>query len=364
MHCASLGEFEQGRPLLERLKAEYPQLPVIITFFSPSGYEIRKNYAGADSVFYLPIDSRAHASRLLDTFNPALVIWIRYEFWYHYLTEIKNRKIPLLLVSAVFREEQPFFKWYGSLWRKMLSNFTCLFVQNESSLELIQNLRLSLPVSKSGDTRFDRVYSQSKDGLPIPGIEEFCKGKQVIVAGSTWEEDEDEWVHYVNSHPQTVFIIAPHVVDREHISSLSSRFPRSITYSQLMKLNTVKQGHVLIIDNIGMLSSLYRYADIAYVGGGFGDDGLHNILEAAAYGKPVIIGPEFERHYEAKELLEKGGLFSIRNALELEALLNELFNNSAKLESAGNAAKEYIWENLGATDKILAFVQENRLLTR
>jgi 3-deoxy-D-manno-octulosonic-acid transferase len=364
MHCASLGEFEQGRPLLEKLKQQHPGLPIILTFFSPSGYEIRKNYQGADAVHYLPMDSPTHAAMLLDRFNPALVLWIKYDFWYFYLQEISKRKIPLLLVSAVFRNEQPFFKWYGSLWRQILLQFTKLFVQNDESEELIKKLHLHLNVSKSGDTRFDRVSSIAEAPKPVEGLKDFCNERKVIVAGSTWEEDEDEWLHYVNSHPQIVFIIAPHVVDREHISNLSSRFPKSITYSQLMTLPTLNQGHVLIIDNIGMLADLYQYADITYVGGGFGDNGLHNILEAAAYGKPVIIGPEYERHYEAAEMLEKGGLFLIRNALELERLLEELFTDEKKRLMAGIAAKEYVQNNKGATDRILEYIQENRLLIR
>jgi len=364
MHCASLGEFEQGRPLLEKLKQQHPDFPVILTFFSPSGYEIRKHYPGADAVFYLPEDSPANAARLLDRFNPALILWIRYDFWHFYLNEISKRKIPLLLVSAVFRKDQPFFKWYGSLWRRMLCSFTKLFVQNDNSEKLLTKLQLPVSVSKSGDTRFDRVAMIVSERNSVAGVEDFCKGRKVIVAGSTWEEDEDEWVHYVNSHPQIAFIVAPHVIDREHISNLSSRFPKSITYSQLMTLHTLNHGHVLIIDNIGMLSALYQYADITYVGGGFGDDGLHNILEAAAYGKPVIIGPEYDRHYEAVEMLEQGGLFSIQNALELENLLDELFSDGEKRMGAGKSAKEYVEKNKGATGKILDYIQENRLLTR
>lgn len=362
MHCASLGEFEQGRPLLEALKSDYPQHRIVITFFSPSGYEVRKNYRGADAVIYLPMDSHRNAVRFLDMVKPDLVIWIRYEYWYHYLLEIKKRNIPLLLVSAVFRPDQPFFKWYGSLWRKILRSFTHIFVQNEESMKLLEARFGELPVSLTGDTRFDRVSDIAGQWTEVPGIRNFCLDKKVIVAGSTWEEDEEEWVHYVKAHPEIRFLFAPHLVDEGNIREVCGRFKGSIRYTDLVKQNN-SDANVLIMDNIGMLSRLYQYADITYVGGGFGGSGLHNILEAAVYGKPVIIGPVHEKHYEAGEMIAAGGAFSVRNALELEQLMDAMLQDQEKKAKAGLAAGDYVKQKRGATPRIMNHVREKRLLT-
>lgn len=361
MHCASLGEFEQGRPLLEKLRKDFPGYDVVITFFSPSGYEVQKNYSGADAVFYLPTDSPSHAKKFIDQLNPALVLWVKYEYWYHYLLELKKRNIPTVLVSGAFREDQPFFKWYGKLWREMLSCFVHSFMQNETSKTLLENIGVK-NVSVSGDTRFDRVITIAGNFEPVPLIKEFCGNDKVMVAGSTWEDDEAEMVHYVKTTPGIKFIIAPHEIDKENLRDVKKEFTGSVFYSELT-IDTVQNTHTVIIDNIGMLSRLYQYADITYVGGGFGYTGLHNILEAAVYGKPVIFGPETDRNLEAQELVECGGGIIIRNALELEETFTLLLQNEDELKKRGEAAKNYVYSNAGATQKIVEYIHENRLLT-
>jgi 3-deoxy-D-manno-octulosonic-acid transferase len=366
MHCASLGEFEQGRPLLETLKKSFPTHKILLTFFSPSGYEIRKDYNGADYIFYLPMDSVSNARQLLDLAKPQLVLWVKYEYWHYYLHEIKRRRIPLLLISGAFREGQVFFKNYGSFHNRMLSCFSHLFVQSEESKKMLGTIGFSENVTVSGDTRFDRVINIAENFQPIPFIDSFIREQQVIVAGSTWEEDEEELDHYANTHPEIKFIIAPHEIDEEHLLDVEKLFQQSIRYSK-WKEDTVSSAgiskNVLIIDNIGMLASLYHYATITYVGGGFGDDGVHNVLEAAVYGKPVIFGPVYEKFREAMELEDAEGAFSIENALELEDVLNKLLTNTDECNRAGDASKNYVYSNKGATEKIISFIQENRLLT-
>ncbi len=363
MHCASLGEFEQGRPLLEQLRTANPHIRVVISFFSPSGYEIRKNYTGADLVVYLPADRPGNVRKFLDLVSPTLVLWIRYEFWHNYLREIKKRNISLLLVSALFRENHIFFRSFGGFWRDTLKCFTHVFVQNEDAADLLKEIGFERNVTVSGDTRFDRVSEIAGAFQPVTGIETFCRGRQVLVAGSTWREDEEEFVHYVRVNKQTAFIIAPHEVDTENIHDIQKLFPGSVKYSEFRNNLEATEAHVLVIDNIGMLSRLYHYADITYVGGGFGDDGLHNILEAAVYDKPVLFGPVHQKHYEAVEMIEAGGAFGVKNALELEAALNRLFANREELQAAGNAAGQYVRVNKGATEKIMDYIERNRLCT-
>jgi 3-deoxy-D-manno-octulosonic-acid transferase len=295
--------------------------------------------------------------------KPELVLWVKYDFWYYYLTELKIRNISVLLISAVFRDDQVYFRGYGGLWRKMLSCFSMVFVQNKSSEDILRRHLSHIPVSCSGDTRFDRVTAISESRKEIENIREFCKGRKVFVAGSTWEDDEEEMMHYSKNHPEIVFIIAPHLVDAANIAEVKKRFPRAVCYSQLPGTENTAEKNVLIIDNIGMLARLYHYADITYVGGGFGNDGIHNILEAAVYGKPVIIGPVYEKFFEAVELIECGGGFSIQNALELESLLDDLFNDNDKIERAGKASLEYVKNNTGATARIMRHIQEKRLLS-
>ena len=378
MHCASLGEFEQGRPLIEKIRSEYPGYKIVITFFSPSGYEIEKNYKGADHVFYLPADSASNAKKFIELINPKLVLWIKYEYWHYYLHELKKKNIATLLVSGYFRKDQRFFKWHGKFWRDMLTCFTYYFLQNEESKNLLENINIK-NVMVSGDTRFDRVKTVAENFTDVPYIKEFCGESKVFVAGSTWEDDEAEMIHYAKANSHIKFIIAPHEVDKENIRDVKKKFANSILYSELLnvkgEMSNVKtetpshvsrltfHGNCLIIDCIGILSRLYKYADITYVGGGFGYDGLHNILEAAVYGKPVIFGPEFERNFEAQELTECGGGITIDNALGLEKILTHLFNNEDELKQRGAAAKNYVYSNAGATKKIMEYIQEKRLLT-
>ena len=380
MHCASLGEFEQGRPLLEKLRQQYPAATIILTFFSPSGYQVMKDYNGADYVFYLPMDGKTNAVKMIDTIQPSLVLWVKYEFWYFYLTELKKRNIPVLMVSGLFRQQQPFFKWYGAIWKKMLLSFTYFFVQNKKSLELLQTVGISSNVSITGDTRFDRVIEIVEKFQPLPHIEKFCGDSKVIVAGSTWEEDEEEWTHYVKSHPEIKFIFAPHEINVENLKDVKREFPGAVFYSDFIAaidnppphVEPVygydppllpQSSHLLIIDNIGMLSKLYHYADIAFVGGGFTEYGIHNVLEAAVYGKPVIHGPVYQKFAEAVELVELGAGIPISNALELEKVLNELWNDEALLKTKSESARKYVYSKAGATEKIMKYIQENRLLT-
>jgi 3-deoxy-D-manno-octulosonic-acid transferase len=363
MHCASLGEFEQGRPLLEEIRRAYPSYRIVVTFFSPSGYEIRKNYSGADAVLYLPMDGKHPAAKFIDTIQPSLVLWIKYEYWYHYLAELKKRDIPVLLISGIFRESQPFFKSYGGIWKEMLHAFRHLFVQNAASLELLQREGLAAAATVSGDTRFDRVIAIAERAEEVPLARHFCGNNKVVVAGSTWIEDEMELVHYVHAHPEIKFIIAPHEVDKENLADVKKEFKNAIFYSALQGDEKLPARiNVLIIDNIGMLSRLYRYADVTYVGGGFNKSGIHNVLEAAVYGKPVLFGPVYKKFAEARGLVAGGGAFSIDNAPALERLLNELFNEEDKLARSSSAAKDYVYRHRGATGKIMHYIAENRLL--
>ena len=369
-HCASLGEFEQARPLIELIRNQFPGNKILLTFFSPSGYEIRKNYPIADYISYIPMDGLLNAQKFLGIVQPSLVIWVKYEYWHYYLAEIKKRNIPLLLVSGIFREGQPFFSWYGGLHRKMLSCFTWLFVQNDASKRLLGTIGLTENVTVSGDTRFDRVIEIASQFQQISTIDKFVNNKTVIVAGSTWQEDEEELDHFANFHPGIKFIIAPHEIDEEHLKDIEKLYHRSVRYSVFEK-NTTDEGwlpesnkaNVLLIDNIGMLASLYQYATIAYLGGGFGDDGVHNVLEAAVYGKPVIFGPVYEKYAEATGLVDCGAAFPVENTLELEKTLDNLLKNDSAYREACSAAREYVYANRGATEKITSFIQEKRLLT-
>jgi 3-deoxy-D-manno-octulosonic-acid transferase len=363
MHCASLGEFEQGRPLLEMIRRQYPDTRILLTFFSPSGYEVRKNYSGADHVAYLPMDSKKTAREFLDIIQPSLVLWVKYEYWYYFLVELKKRSVPTLLVSGIFRDDQPFFKWYGRLHRYMLESFSHFFVQTTDSKALLEKIGFAKNVTVSGDTRFDRVIEIAEQFIAIPLVDNFCGTHPVIVAGSTWTEDEEELDHYANTNQHIRFIIAPHEVHEEHIKQIERLFKNTIRYSQLEAAGNADNKNVLIIDNVGMLSKLYKYATITYVGGGFGDDGVHNVLEAAVFGKPVVFGPEYDKYVEAEELVDAGGGFPIENALELEQKLNSLLNDQAQYEASCVAARNYVYSKKGATKSILQYVQEKRLLT-
>jgi 3-deoxy-D-manno-octulosonic-acid transferase len=349
-HFASLGEFEQGRPVLEKLKSIHPQQKIVVTFFSPSGYEVRKNYALAD-VFYLPLDTASNAKKFIDIVNPKLAIFTKYEFWFHYFKELHNRKIPLYLISGIFRPDQTFFKGYGRFYRGMLKFVTHFFVQNEESVALLKSIGIN-QVSLSGDTRFDRVYENAQNPKKIAEIEAFCDGQPVFIAGSTWPEDEKLLVALAEKYPDWKFIIAPHEIGQSHIQEIESLFPQVIKFSVFKSQVSNLESQILIIDNIGMLSSLYQYAKVAYIGGGFGA-GIHNTLEAAAFGLPVIFGPKYDKFQEAKDLIEIGAARSIGTSAELLAAFDHFQSN----EKAATAAKNYVTEKKGATEMIVGFLR-------
>jgi 3-deoxy-D-manno-octulosonic-acid transferase len=364
MHCASLGEFEQGLPIVEQLKLQQPDTKFLITFFSPSGYEVRKNYQGADWIFYLPMDSDKNAKRFYDIVKPSLVLFVKYEFWFYYLQEAKQRQIPLLLVSGIFREDQVFFKRYGGFYRKMLQSFSYCFVQNQASADLLNSIGLT-NVSVSGDTRFDRVQAIANRFSPIQIIEDFIGNEPVIVAGSSWLEDDKELQHYVKKHPHIKFIIVPHDIQQSRIDECVGLYKNVVLYSDLVdsQQSTVdgQQPNILLINNIGLLSKLYHYAIICFVGGGFGDEGIHNVLEAAVYGKPVVFGPVYDKYIEAEELIDAGGGFTVDNALELEALFNELLADKTTYDKACANASRYVASKVGATEEIVGFIINSKM---
>ncbi|MFZ9660593.1 MAG: 3-deoxy-D-manno-octulosonic acid transferase [Chitinophagaceae bacterium] len=359
VHCASLGEFEQGRPIMERIKKEIPHAYLILTFFSPSGYEIRKDYAVADWVMYLPADTPGNAKKFLDLTNPQVAIFVKYEYWFNILKELKTRNIPCLMVSGIFFEKQFFFRWYGKWAQKFLHQFKMIFVQDLKSEKLLRSIGIHHTIL-AGDTRFDRVLNIAEQFTHIDEIRGFCNNHFTFVLGSTWDEDEDLWQQWIENHPEQRFIIAPHEVDERHIKGLQKRWKNCIRFSDLSTTKEHSNNHILIIDNIGMLSRLYQYANIAYIGGGFGD-GIHNTLEAAVYGKPVIFGPVHEIFTEAAGLVYAGAGFVVHNTKELENCLNGMMHDHKKLEYASNAATNYVKMHAGATQKILNYVQENLL---
>ena len=351
-HFASLGEFEQGRPVLEKLKTLYPAKKIVVTFFSPSGYEIRKNYALAD-VFYLPIDTQKNADRFIESINPEMAIFTKYEFWHFYFKGLKDRGIPLYIISGIFREKQAFFKWYGGFYRNMLKAVTYFFVQNEESENLLKSIGLN-NVVLSGDTRFDRVYENAQTPKHLPLIEQFIAGQPTLICGSTWPEDEKLLAVLPAQYPGWKLIIAPHEIHTGHIESIEKQFPvGSLRFSVLDSANkTPNANHqTLIVDNIGMLSALYQYGKVAYIGGGFGA-GIHNTLEAAAFGLPVIFGPKYDKFQEAKDLIAIGAAKSISSTAEL----TDAFNGFADNKNAAEAARKYVSDKKGATDQIISVI--------
>ncbi|HMK27432.1 MAG TPA: glycosyltransferase N-terminal domain-containing protein [Chitinophagaceae bacterium] len=376
MHCSSLGEFEQGRPLLEKMKIEYPGIHILLTFFSPSGYEAQKNYKGADWVFYLPMDSPANAKKFVTIINPRMAIIVKYDYWYYYVKAIKEKGIPLLLISALFSQDTAFFKWYGRLQRKMLRCFTHFFVQNDESKKLLGSLGYS-NVTVAGDTRFDRVIEIAEQWEPIPAIEQFIGNSKAIVAGSTWPEDEEVLQKVFASLPDKSLklIIAPHDISEKNIGSIKELFPKAILFSELKtgNLPTGQAGqqpvtsNCLIIDNIGMLSRLYKYGYVTYVGGGLRTMGVHNVLEAAVYHRIVLFGDYFRKYTEAVELvLSAGGIpFTDvkRDGMMLKELIEALLANNEEYNYRSKAAGDFVQSNKGATQKILQYIQEKRLLT-
>jgi len=359
VHAASLGEFEQGRPVLEAIRAQYPHCRILLTFYSPSGYEVRKNYQGADYVYYLPLDTPRNARDFLDIVHPDLVIFIKYEFWYHFLTALSKRQIPVLLISGIFRPNQLFFKPYGGMFRRLLRQFDWIFVQNQASLDLVRQLGIE-KASLAGDTRFDRVFALLNERVELAAIDTFINGRKAVIAGSTWEADEQVlsgWWN-ANAKPDRCLILAPHEIHQSHIKQVQSLFPGAVRYS------VGGQGDVLIIDNIGLLSLLYRYARVTFIGGGFGKDGIHNILEPATYSKPVVFGPVFHKYPEAAGLLAAGGGVTIADVSALTTVMESLLEDDAHCTQMGNAAGRFVAENKGATGKILAYIQEKRFFTK
>jgi len=345
-HFASLGEFEQGRPVLESLKAKNNDQKIIVTFFSPSGYEIRKNYALA-SVFYLPLDTTSNAKKFITLVNPKIAIFTKYEFWFHYFNALYKNQIPLYLISGIFRPNQSFFKWYGGFYRNILKCVNHFFVQNEESVLLLKSIGIN-KVNLSGDTRFDRVYENAQQPKKLKLIEQFCDTSKIFIAGSTWLPDEKLLVSLTKKYPDWKLIIAPHEIGQSHIQEIERLFPKAVKFSNLQPSTFKLQPSILIIDNIGMLSSLYQYAKMAYIGGGFGV-GIHNTLEAAAFGLPVIFGPKFDKFQEAKDLITIGAAKSIANADELITAFADFKTN----EKASAAARSYVEQKKGATEMII-----------
>ena len=357
-HAASLGEFEQGRPLMEKIRQEKPDYKILLTFFSPSGYEVRKDYPGADIICYLPFDHCWNARKFLLLVKPIMAIFIKYEFWMNYLNQLKRMHIPTYIISAVFRPSQVFFRWYGYRYRKILNNYDWFFVQDQHSSELLKRFDHH-NVSIAGDTRFDRVYEIFNQRKELPYIAKFLNltesGKDLaFVAGSTWMKDEDILIPYFNQHPEIKLIIAPHEINEQRIEALEKRLARPvIRYSQCPQTSesALRNAGCMIIDCFGLLSSIYRYGDWAYVGGGFGK-GIHNILEATVYGIPVLFGPRYRKFKEAKELIDCGGARTLKSEPEFSSLMNDFLSYSKLTQESGKSAKAYVIRNLGATLKI------------
>ena len=360
-HAASLGEFEQGKPVLDAFKKKYPQYKILLTFFSPSGYEIRKNYKQADFVFYLPIDTLQNTRKFIKIVNPEKAFFIKYEFWFNYLKTLKKAKIPIYFISSVFREEHHFFKWYGRWFRKQLKTITYFFVQNEKSKNLINSIGLS-NVIVSGDTRFDSVKELAKESKEFPLIEKFKNGNSLFIAGSTWPPDEDKIFHLINKNNKNLkFIIAPHETGEDRINSICKfKNDKTIKFSELSSAKLLDEeiinAKILIIDSIGILKHLYKYATITYIGGGFGAD-IHNIQEPVTFGKPVIFGPKYQKFEEAVDLVELGGAFTITNQQELIKIIEKLLNDEAFYNHCSDICKKYISSKLGATKRIIKKIQ-------
>ena len=350
-HCASLGEFEQGRPVIEGIRECMPDRKILLTFFSPSGYEKRKDYGCADYVMYLPLDTRRNARKMLDLLSLDMVLFIKYEFWYHFLKQLRSKEIPVYLASGNFRPDQLFFRWYGLWYRKFLDRFTHIFVQNQESAKLLAGIGQKC-VSIAGDTRFDRVYELQSTSYSHPAIEEFGKDSAIIVAGSTWEKDEQLLAFtYKELSEKVCWIIAPHELSEGHLRSLQERFPGSVRYTEL-EAGIPEDCRVILVDTIGKLSYLYRYGTLAYIGGGFGK-GIHNILEAATYGLPVIFGPEHSKFSEAKELTSLGGAFPINSEEELLFTIRQQLENPKLLKTTSQIASSFVSKRVGATSVIL-----------
>lgn len=357
-HAASLGEYEQGLPVIEKIKEKFPSHKIIITFFSPSGYEVRKNNTVADCTIYLPLDTRKNAQQFIELAHPELVFFIKYEYWPNYLNALKKRNIKTYLISGILRENQAFFQWYGGFYRKALNAFDFFFVQNESSKQLLQSLGHH-NVLVSGDTRFDRVSTILEKDNTLDFIAEFKDKKITIVVGSSWPKDEEIIAQYINeySNENIKFIIAPHNIKAEQIANLRTLITKPTVLFSEKEHQSLSDQHVFIIDTIGILTKIYSYADIAYVGGGFGNPGVHNILEPATFGIPIVIGPNYSHFAEATALVQAKGCISIKNKSELSLKFNELLNNIDIRKEKGEICKTFIQNNKGATKIILKQIQ-------
>lgn len=368
-HAASLGEFEQGRPLMERIRKDYPQYKILLTFYSPSGYEVRKNYEGADIICYMPVDTRLNAIRFLRLVRPVMAFFIKYEFWSNFLHILKHRNIPTYSVSSIFREDQVFFKWYGRNYAGVLKCFTRFFVQNEESKRLLEGIGITA-VDVVGDTRFDRVLQIKEAAKQLPICEAFRTGVassqsadvphhdfKVFVAGSSWPPDENIFIPFFNEHKDWRLLIAPHVIAEEHLKLILSliKGKKVVRYTQTTP-EEAAEADVLIIDCFGLLSSMYNYGDVAYIGGGFGV-GIHNTLEAAVWNMPVIFGPNNKKFQEAQGLLKSGGGFEINTYEDFSGLMSSLMNDETFMKQAGDKAGAFVAHLAGATDKVLASVK-------
>lgn len=368
-HAASLGEFEQGRPLMERIRKDYPQYKILLTFYSPSGYEVRKNYEGADIICYMPVDTRLNSIRFLRLVRPVMAFFIKYEFWSNFLHILKHRNIPTYSVSSIFREDQVFFKWYGRSYAGVLKCFTRFFVQNEESKRLLEGIGITA-VDVVGDTRFDRVLQIKEAAKQLPICEAFRTGVassqsadvphhdfKVFVAGSSWPPDENIFIPFFNEHKDWRLLIAPHVIAEEHLKLILSliKGKKVVRYTQTTP-EEAAEADVLIIDCFGLLSSMYNYGDVAYIGGGFGV-GIHNTLEAAVWNMPVIFGPNNKKFQEAQGLLKSGGGFEINTYEDFSGLMSSLMNDETFLKRAGDKAGAFVAHLAGATDKVLASVK-------
>ena len=349
-HAASLGEFEQGRPLIERIRAKYPRYGILLTFFSPSGYEVRKNYRGADVVCYLPFDKPRNVRKFLDIVNPCMAFFIKYEFWKNYLDELHRRRIPVYSVSSIFRRGQIFFKWYGGPYCNVLRNFDYLFVQNDRSKRYLAKIGINR-VTVVGDTRFDRVTDILEDHTDLPVVESFSRGAFTLFVGSSWQPDEDFIIPYFNKHPEMKMVLAPHEISEDRISGILAGLKRPAVRYTKTTPEEAAEAHCLIIDCYGILSKSYRFATVAYVGGGFGV-GIHNINEAAVYGIPVVFGPKYGKFKEARDLIALEGAFTVSGGDEYALVMNRLLSDGEYLKKHGEIAGGYIRDNLGATRRI------------
>ena len=359
-HCASLGEFEQGRPVMEVLKKEYPSYKILLTFFSPSGYEVRKNYEGADWIYYLPADTAANAQRFIDLVKPSLAVFVKYEFWFHYFSVLNSRQVPILSISTIFRKNQSFFKWYGKFYREILELVTHFFVQNQTSLQLLQSIGIH-HVTLAGDTRFDRVNQIAQTRKEFELVKLFKANSPVFVVGSCWNEDMEVLLPLINhpSYSSVKWIIAPHEIHSATMDRWKASINRSATYySELPHNKSINKSDILIIDNVGILSALYQYADFAWIGGAYGK-GLHNILEAATFGLPIFFGNNnYQKFQEANDLIDAGSAWSIKDVAELFERFKPLYDNEELRKQKATISSNYVSSNTGATDLIVDFIKK------